>query len=191
MASASRWRCVRAPRRHRARARARHAPAGRAVRAQPNVQLSIVPFETNVKNVWPPAATGNRFARPDGTLDTYIAACRASWARAPTTRAPQLRVQPHRQRHHGAVADQPRGAAAHPLRGGVPHGRNAVPALLGQRQPQPCTPTRQPGADLGGLLERGGLLQPAWIRSARTASTASSPARTATRTTSSSATSTG
>jgi len=39
---------------------------------QPNVQLSIVPFETNVKNVWPPAATGNRFARPDTTLDTYI-----------------------------------------------------------------------------------------------------------------------
>jgi hypothetical protein len=39
---------------------------------QPNVQLSIVPFETNVKNVWPPAATGNRFARPDGSLDTYI-----------------------------------------------------------------------------------------------------------------------
>jgi hypothetical protein len=41
-------------------------------RDQPNVQLSIVPFETNVKNVWPPAATGNRFARPDTTLDTYI-----------------------------------------------------------------------------------------------------------------------
>jgi hypothetical protein len=39
---------------------------------QPNVQLSIVPFETNVKNVWPPAATGNRFSRPDTTLDTYI-----------------------------------------------------------------------------------------------------------------------
>jgi hypothetical protein len=41
-------------------------------RQQPNVQISIVPFETNVKNVWPPAATGNRFARPDGSLDTYI-----------------------------------------------------------------------------------------------------------------------
>jgi len=41
-------------------------------RQQPNVQLSVVPFETNVKNVWPPAATGNRFARPDTTLDTYI-----------------------------------------------------------------------------------------------------------------------
>jgi hypothetical protein len=36
------------------------------------VQLSIVPFETNVKNVWPPAASGDRFARPDSTLDTYI-----------------------------------------------------------------------------------------------------------------------
>ncbi len=39
---------------------------------QPNVQISIAPFETNVKNVWPPAASGNRFARPDGSLDTYI-----------------------------------------------------------------------------------------------------------------------
>ncbi|WP_224242072.1 cell-cell cohesion protein MtsD [Hyalangium gracile] len=41
-------------------------------RQQPNVQMSVVPFETNVKNVWPPAATGNRFARPDSSLDTYI-----------------------------------------------------------------------------------------------------------------------
>jgi hypothetical protein len=41
-------------------------------RQQPNVQISIVPFETNVKNVWPPVTTGNRFARPDGSLDTYI-----------------------------------------------------------------------------------------------------------------------
>lgn len=45
--------------------------------AQPNVQLSIVPFETNVKNVWPPAATGSRFARPDSTLDTYIGGLQA------------------------------------------------------------------------------------------------------------------
>ncbi|MDY7226533.1 cell-cell cohesion protein MtsD [Hyalangium rubrum] len=41
-------------------------------RQQPNVQISIAPFETNVKNVWPPAASGDRFARPDSTLDTYI-----------------------------------------------------------------------------------------------------------------------
>jgi hypothetical protein len=41
-------------------------------RQQPNVQISIVPFETNVKNVWPPAASGNRFAPPDASLDTYI-----------------------------------------------------------------------------------------------------------------------
>jgi hypothetical protein len=41
-------------------------------RQQPNVQMSVVPFETNVKNVWPPAASGNRFARPDSTLDSYI-----------------------------------------------------------------------------------------------------------------------
>lgn len=38
--------------------------------AQPNVYLSIVPFETNVKNVWP--ATGG-FARPTG-LDSYLGA---------------------------------------------------------------------------------------------------------------------
>ena len=37
-----------------------------------------MPFETNVKNVWPPTATGSRFARPDGTLDTYIPASRRS-----------------------------------------------------------------------------------------------------------------
>lgn len=41
---------------------------------QPNVQLSVVPFETNVKNVWPPQVTGRRFARPDGTLDAYVGA---------------------------------------------------------------------------------------------------------------------
>ena len=39
--------------------------------AQPNVQLAIVPFENNVKNVWPPAASGQRFAKPSG-LDAYI-----------------------------------------------------------------------------------------------------------------------
>ncbi|HET7742455.1 MAG TPA: vWA domain-containing protein, partial [Mycobacterium sp.] len=40
--------------------------------AQPNVQVTIVPWDTNVKNVWPPVATGQRFARPIG-IDTYIA----------------------------------------------------------------------------------------------------------------------
>ena len=39
--------------------------------AQPNVQVSIVPWDTNVKNVWPPVTTGQRFARPIG-IDTYI-----------------------------------------------------------------------------------------------------------------------
>ncbi len=38
---------------------------------QPNVQVSIVPFDTNVKNVWPPAVSGQRFARPIG-IDTYL-----------------------------------------------------------------------------------------------------------------------
>ena len=37
-------------------------------RGQPNVQVSIVPFETNVKDRWP--AEG--FARPDGTTDSFI-----------------------------------------------------------------------------------------------------------------------
>lgn len=43
-------------------------------RTQPNVYLSVVPFETNVKSVWP-AVTGqnqDRFARPDSSLDSYI-----------------------------------------------------------------------------------------------------------------------
>lgn len=40
-------------------------------REQPNVQISIAPFETNVKGVWPQGG-GQRFARPDDSLDTYI-----------------------------------------------------------------------------------------------------------------------
>ncbi len=39
---------------------------------QPNVQIAIVPFETNVKNVWPPTTSGSRFARPDSSLGSYI-----------------------------------------------------------------------------------------------------------------------
>jgi hypothetical protein len=39
---------------------------------QPNVELSIVPFETNVKNVWPPAASGNRFAPASTLPSTYV-----------------------------------------------------------------------------------------------------------------------
>ena len=43
-------------------------------RQQPNVELSIVPFETNVKNVWPPAASGNRFAPASQLTNTYMEA---------------------------------------------------------------------------------------------------------------------
>lgn len=42
--------------------------------SQPNVQVAVVPFETNVKGVWP-ANTGSgasRFARPDDTLTQRI-----------------------------------------------------------------------------------------------------------------------
>jgi len=39
---------------------------------QPNVEVTIVPFDTNVKNVWPPAVSGQRFARPLG-IDGYLA----------------------------------------------------------------------------------------------------------------------
>ncbi len=44
-------------------------------RAQPNVQVSIVPFETNIRDAWP-SNTGNRFARPTSAsgVDTYIGA---------------------------------------------------------------------------------------------------------------------
>jgi hypothetical protein len=38
---------------------------------QPNVQVAIVPFETNVKNVWPASVTGQRFAQPVG-LTAYL-----------------------------------------------------------------------------------------------------------------------
>lgn len=40
--------------------------------AQPNVQLAIVPFETNVKNVWPPTASGQRFGDPSMVDDAYL-----------------------------------------------------------------------------------------------------------------------
>ncbi|XXF79363.1 VWA domain-containing protein [Myxococcaceae bacterium GXIMD 01537] len=41
-------------------------------RDQGNVQVSIAPFETNVKNVWPPSATGNRFGAARDVSDAYI-----------------------------------------------------------------------------------------------------------------------
>ena len=42
-------------------------------RAQPNVQVALVPFETNVKGVWPVAtAGGQHFARPDDELTTRV-----------------------------------------------------------------------------------------------------------------------
>ncbi|RKH39506.1 cell-cell cohesion protein MtsD [Corallococcus sicarius] len=40
-------------------------------RGQGNISIAIAPFETNVKNTWPPAATGDRFARP-GDINGYI-----------------------------------------------------------------------------------------------------------------------
>ncbi|MBL9038762.1 MAG: VWA domain-containing protein [Archangium sp.] len=36
--------------------------------SQPNVQVSLVPFETNVKGPWPAPMGATRFARPDATL---------------------------------------------------------------------------------------------------------------------------
>ncbi len=40
----------------------------------PNVQVALVPFETNVKGVWPGAAGagGQRFAKPDATLTARV-----------------------------------------------------------------------------------------------------------------------
>lgn len=41
--------------------------------SQPNVQVALVPFETNVKGVWPTAgAGGQHFARPDSTLRNRV-----------------------------------------------------------------------------------------------------------------------
>jgi hypothetical protein len=37
-----------------------------------NVQLAVAPFETNVRNTWPPDVTNGRFARPDNNINTYI-----------------------------------------------------------------------------------------------------------------------
>ncbi|NVI98223.1 VWA domain-containing protein [Myxococcus sp. AM009] len=57
----------------RVRALKRLVQQFREVNAQGgNVQVSVAPFETNVRNVWPPATTGDRFARPDNNIDSYI-----------------------------------------------------------------------------------------------------------------------
>ncbi|WP_164007613.1 cell-cell cohesion protein MtsD [Pyxidicoccus trucidator] len=57
----------------RVRALKRLVAQFRQVNAQGgNVQLSVAPFETNVRNVWPPTTVGSRFARPDNNIDTYI-----------------------------------------------------------------------------------------------------------------------
>ncbi|MFY1824774.1 cell-cell cohesion protein MtsD [Myxococcus fulvus] len=57
----------------RVRALKRLVDQFRQVNAQGgNVQVSVAPFETNVRNVWPPATTGDRFARPDTNIDSYI-----------------------------------------------------------------------------------------------------------------------
>jgi len=39
---------------------------------RPDVQVSLVPFETNVKGAWPFFGVGQRFARPDATLRTRV-----------------------------------------------------------------------------------------------------------------------
>lgn len=46
---------------------------------QPNVQIAMVPFETNVKGVWPPASGMNaqRFSRPNASLNTRVNALQA------------------------------------------------------------------------------------------------------------------
>ena len=42
-------------------------------RNQPNVQVALVPFETNVKGVWPLATAGEQhFARPNDDLTTRV-----------------------------------------------------------------------------------------------------------------------
>lgn len=39
---------------------------------QPNVQVAMVPFETNVKGPWPDPMGGKRFARPDASLRARV-----------------------------------------------------------------------------------------------------------------------
>jgi hypothetical protein len=57
----------------RVRALKRLVQQFRQVNAQGgNVQVSVAPFETNVRNVWPPTTVGSRFARPDNNIDGYI-----------------------------------------------------------------------------------------------------------------------
>ncbi|MCP3105042.1 VWA domain-containing protein [Myxococcus sp. K15C18031901] len=57
----------------RVRALKRLVAQFRQVNAQGgNVQVSVAPFETNVRNVWPPSTASERFARPDTNIDSYI-----------------------------------------------------------------------------------------------------------------------
>ena len=102
--------------------------------AQPNVQVAVVPFETNVKNVWPPTVTDQRFARPDSTIDDlHQPACRSQLGKGTDYQGALAYAY---SLIAGDISDasknNPAAAPAHPLRGGVPHGRHAVPALRRQ-----------------------------------------------------------
>lgn len=49
----------------------------------PNVQLALVPFDTNVRGAWPNPNPGNvRFARPDPTLDARLASLQSELGNA-------------------------------------------------------------------------------------------------------------
>lgn len=51
------------------------------VETQPNVQLTLVPFDINVKGVWPPPFSGG-FARPDATLRNRVNTLQAELGKA-------------------------------------------------------------------------------------------------------------
>ena len=53
-----------------ARVRALHALIDQQFAGQPNVQVAVVPFETNVLNAWP--NNNFQFAKPDGTIDPFL-----------------------------------------------------------------------------------------------------------------------
>ena len=121
-------------------------------RPSPTSQVRIVPCDTNVKNVWPSVA---RPALRPGRIwhrRLHRAALQAQLGKGTDYQGALAYAYGIIASRHRRDRSQQSGAAApDPLRGGVAHRRNAVPALLGERQPQPVRGPDAPRAHLGGL----------------------------------------
>ncbi|MBL8915117.1 MAG: VWA domain-containing protein [Archangium sp.] len=50
--------------------------------ASPNISMALVPYETNVRGVWPPFSGATRFARPDNSLRARVNTLQAELGKA-------------------------------------------------------------------------------------------------------------